>query len=269
MRVRSIVIAVMLTSSLGPGAKVSAETIELNGLPCNELCQRWMGVQPPAPEPPFAQPLKTQDRQIAPKVRKKRSPDQHVTTHLPNNRAPHPGDRTDTLSGEKNRPSVAPSGQPSSDFLASPDPVGDSAIQPANLPPLKQPLSAARQLAGPAAVGDQEGATLAPIDTSAVPAQDSVLILLAKPEIEDLDSLGDVPVLLAGPFGVSDAQIIAALSAGHTKPVTLVHGSKEDIDRLIGGEVKVVVAAVVSQAEAKDFPSLSTLRVFRVPFSSR
>jgi hypothetical protein len=279
---RYFLIAAILTSyPLSSAGAASAETVEVNGLPCNELCQKWMGIRPAAlesslPSPPALDshfvPEAHHLRAATHSERSKHSPDNRIAkksrqasrtqatfdTHL--------GNRAVTLSREEDRSLIAqPTSQPSSVPVSSTDLVGEMAAPP---PSTLQQYSGAHMPA-PSAVDEQKEATLDRFVTSAVPAQKSVLILLAKPEVKDLGALGDIPVLLAGPLGVSDAKIIAALSVGHVRPVTLVHGSKEDIDRLIGGEVKVVAAALVSQAEANDFPSLSTLKVFRVPLLSR
>ena len=68
------------------------------------------------------------------------------------------------------------------------------------------------------------------------------MILLARPEIKLITDLGDSSIILAGSFPVSKAEIATSLSAASAKAVTVVEGSKTDIDRLINGEVQVVVA---------------------------
>ena len=95
------------------------------------------------------------------------------------------------------------------------------------------------------------------------------MILLTAPSIKSLADLGDEPVVIAGTFAVTDAAMTAALSAAASKSVTLVGGSKKDVDRVLDGEVATAVVAVLSPDEAKDFPELSGLNVFRVPVSSR
>ena len=117
----------------------------------------------------------------------------------------------------------------------------------------------------PAPTAAQETATLASADPP--PSAGRVLILLARPEIRQIGDVGDSSIILAGSFPISKEEIATTLSAASAKPVTVVEGSKGDIDRLISGEVSVVVAALLSPAAAKDYPDLSGLNVFRVPLA--
>ena len=187
----------------------------------------------------------------------------------PDGQASKPADQPTALDAGGAMPA---SPQDASAPVASPD---SQALKPAELPAPIPDVAHAAAPDSPTPAAQTPETAQAPTDEQAVasadppssPSQGRVLILLARPDIKQITDVGDSSIILAGSFAASKAQITTALSAASAKTVTVVEGTGRDIDRLIDGEVRVVVAALLSPAAAKEYPELSGLNVFRVPLS--
>ena len=96
------------------------------------------------------------------------------------------------------------------------------------------------------------------------PVAQSVLIILAQPDVTNLFDLNNKAVVIAGLTSISLATVDTALSAAGAGAVQLTQGTKSDIDKLLDGKVSAAIIACVTPERAQSFPEIAGFRLLRV-----
>jgi hypothetical protein len=261
----------------------SPDTVYIDGLPCNSICQSYMAWSRQHTPTMVAQPASAQPPQ--------RSSDTEV----------HHATATHRESSEPAADiRVAKQAAPSlSADIAEPHRAGDTAVASdhavgmaatSNARTVQEQVAAAKALADRltsltvAPVPEQEASNLVASGfTEAARASDTnseastptgntanlVAVLIARPEIRSVSDLAGKDVAVENRRSASNALIRTAIAAAGAAEVQLNEGHAKALDRVIGGEVPAAVLALVSPEAAEWFPDIPGFRIFRVPLAPR
>jgi len=259
----------------------SPNTVYIDGLPCNSVCQSYMAwsaqhasttVAQPASAPPPRRSSDTEARRAS-------------ATH---------GENSPPAAHVRAARQVVPSSAeiaafPAGDAAVASDPAAGVAAT-SNARTVQEQVAAAKALAERltsltvAPVPEQEASNVVASGFT-VPAQASdtrlaasvptgntgnlVAILIARPEIKSVSDLSGMDVAIENRKSASNASIRTAIAAAGAAEVQLNQGREKALDRVIDGEAPAAVLALVSPEAAEWFPDIPGFRIFRVPLAPR
>jgi hypothetical protein len=268
----------------------SPDTVYIDGLPCNSVCQSYMAwswqhssttVAQPATAPP-RRSSDTEVRRATAMHRESSRPAAHDRTAR--QAMPLPTAKTAELRSADN----AAVSKPAPATVAASLSAGGAAATSSTKTVQEQVAAAkvlAARLTSVTAPAPEEEATnvVASGFTEAARASDTksvesaptnnrgnlVAILIARPEIKSVSDLTGKEVAIEDRRSASNASIRTAIAAAGAAEVQLNEGQIKALDRVIGGEVPAAVLALVSPEAAEWFPEIPGFRIFRVPLAPR
>ena len=92
-----------------------------------------------------------------------------------------------------------------------------------------------------------------------------VALLIARPEIKSVSDLTSKIVAIDDRHSASNDRVRTAIAAAGATEVQLSGGQTKAINRLISGEVRAAVLALVSAEAAEGFPEVAGFKIFRIP----
>jgi hypothetical protein len=270
----------------------SPDTVYIDGLPCNSICQSYMAwsrqhastmVAQPASAQPTRRSSDTDIRRAMARHRESSTPAAHDRTAKP---MPSPAARTAELHPSDNAAVVS---KPAPADVAASFPTGGAAAI-SNTRTVQEQVAIAKALAErltsvtAAPEPEQEASNLLAsgfTETSQVSDAKSpesaptnntgnlVAVLIARPEIKSMSDLAGKVVAIEDRRSRYNASIRTAIAAAGAAEVQLNEGHTKALDRVIGGEVPAAVLALVSPEAAEWFPDIPGFRIFRVPLAPR
>jgi hypothetical protein len=272
----------------------SPDTVYIDGLPCNSVCQSYMAwswqhssttvAHPPASAQPTRRSSDTEVRRATVTHPENSRPAAH--DRAAKQAMPLPAAETAELPPAEN---AAVGSKPALANVAASLPAGGAAAT-SNTKTVQEQVAAAKALAERLTfvttdpMPEQEASNVVASGfTEAVEATDTksvdsaptnhrgnmVALLIARPEIKSVSELAGKEVAIEDRRSASNASIRTAIAAAGAAEVQLNEGHTKALDRLVGGEVPAAVLALVSPEAAQWFPDIPGFRIFRVPLAPR
>ena len=264
----------------------SPDTVYIDGLPCNSLCQSymawsWQHASTMVAQPASAPPRRSSDIEVR-RAKATHGESSRPAAHDRAARQAMPLPTAELRSADNaavSKPTPANVAAPAGGAAAT---FGTKTVQ--------EQVAAAKVLAErltsvTAEPAPEEEATnvVASGFTEASHASDTksvesaptnnrrnlVAILIARPEIRSVSDLTGMEVAIEDRRSASNASIRTAITAAGAAQVQLNEGQIKALDRVIGGEVPAAVLALVSPEAAEWFPEIPGFRIFRVPLAPR
>jgi hypothetical protein len=270
----------------------SPNTVYIDGLPCNSLCQSymawsWQHQSTTVAQPMSAPPKRPSDTEVRRATAAHREGAGLAAHDRPARQAmPLPAERSAEPQPADSAAVVARSAP--ANLAVSLTAGGAAAASGAKT--VQEQVATAKALAerltsltAPRAPEQEASDLVASGFTEAAPASDSrsaesaptnnrgnlVAILIARPEIRSVSDLAGRNVAIEDRRSASNASIRTAIAAAGAAEVQLNEGQIKALDRVIGGEVPAAVLALVSPEAAEWFPEIPGFRIFRVPLAPR
>jgi hypothetical protein len=270
----------------------SPDTVYIDGLPCNSVCQSYMAwssqhtsttAAQPTPAPP-KRPSDTDVRRATAAHRETSRPAAHDRTAR--QAMPLPAEQSAELQPAD---SAAVVSKPAPANLAASLPAGGAAAA-SSTKTVQEQVATAKALAerltsltAPRAPEEEASDVVASGFTEAAQPGNTksaesaptnnrgnlVAILIARPEIRSVSDLAGKDVAIEDRRSASNASIRTAIAAAGAAEVQLNEGQMKALDRVIGGEVPAAVLALVSPEAAEWFPEIPGFRIFRIPLAPR
>ncbi|WP_225669042.1 hypothetical protein [Bradyrhizobium hereditatis] len=121
----------------------------------------------------------------------------------------------------------------------------------------------------PETASDKSNDTGKAASASSDDADNLVVLVLARPEINSLSDLNNRNIAIEERQSASSGRVSAAFMAAGAAEVQFSEGQQGAIDRLIRGEVPAAVLTLASPQAAEWFPDIAGFRTFRVPLKAR
>jgi NMT1/THI5 like len=275
----------------------SPDIVYIDGLPCNAPCQSYMEWSRQL-TPSAARLTRHSSGAVRrTSVKRRHGPDAQQPARVARQVAPMPP----TMQAAPTPPTMQVAPTPPTTTAAEPSPVGkaeaDSELAHASTTAsspvddtamrtrtLRERVAAATALAEQVTMAAAEPAPWQEIDAadrtkgtqSSDPEQSHtissntgnvVALVMARPDIKSVADLAGRDVAIDEQQPASSGVIRTAIAAAGAAEVQLSAGQTKAIDRLIDGEVKAAVLALVSKEAGDWFPEIADYRVFRVPLS--
>jgi hypothetical protein len=268
----------------------SADTVYIDGLPCNRACQSYMAwsrsitrqMSHGSPGRSFAQPDRrsanaTQARQ---KRLKAAGSIYASRTTVPKSVAMPPARVARSQpAGNADTPAPAVAQPPANTEVASGSATRTVRDQIAAATALAERLSSTTAIPAPelkSENGEQSNSldSVQQRDTettgSASPNYPAPLValLMARPEINSVSDLSNREIAIEDARSASSGSLRTAIASAGADEVQLSDGHGKPIDRLLNGEVPAAVLTLVSPEAAAVFPDVAGFKTFRIPLSA-
>jgi len=160
--------------------------------------------------------------------------------------------------------SVAPA--PSPEPSVAPSPAASNSASSADDVAGKSPPPSPDATAGDLRTTEPQVAIANQPAQSAAPRQ--VLIVLAKPDFQDVPDLHDQTIVVAGVDSVSGEQLAASFAAAGAKKLTFKSGDLSAVNQLFSGKVAAAIVAATAPEVAAAFQTVPGYRLMLVDLSS-
>jgi hypothetical protein len=290
-----LICILLLGGSAGPSEANpldSPDTVYIDGLPCNSLCQSYMA---------WSRAASSKSTQSAPAQAAKRSTNAvaHRATGLPGESSkratrarvakqatPNPNKIPEAKSADLpagNAAAVSDTARPN---IAGSPAKADVATNP-NPRTIQEQVAAATAVAELVTVAtavpaseqkpsttDRSGRAETMLSDDAASASPKnahllVTLLMARPEIKALSDLTNKKIAMDKRHAALRGNVQTAIAAAGAAEVQLGEGQTTAIDRLISGEVPAAVLSLVPAEAAEAFPEIAGFKIFRIPLSLR